>query len=89
MPFDTETLIRLDKAHVWHPFTQMRDCRPVSQKVFEAHGSSLVHEPDAYYPDSMPACRAAAHFERSGEQGQWRRHQRHDSDDEEAIHESQ
>src|SRR6202162_646616 len=25
MPFDTETLIRLDKAHVWHPFTQMRD----------------------------------------------------------------
>jgi adenosylmethionine---8-amino-7-oxononanoate aminotransferase len=23
--FDTETLVRLDKAHVWHPFTQMRD----------------------------------------------------------------
>jgi adenosylmethionine---8-amino-7-oxononanoate aminotransferase len=25
MPFDTQNLIRLDKAHVWHPFTQMRD----------------------------------------------------------------
>jgi adenosylmethionine-8-amino-7-oxononanoate aminotransferase len=25
MNFDTEALIRLDKAHVWHPFTQMRD----------------------------------------------------------------
>jgi adenosylmethionine-8-amino-7-oxononanoate aminotransferase len=25
MPIDTENLIRLDKAHVWHPFTQMRD----------------------------------------------------------------
>src|ERR1700722_12262029 len=25
MPYDTETLIQLDKAHVWHPFTQMRD----------------------------------------------------------------
>ena len=25
MPFDTKTLIQLDKAHVWHPFTQMRD----------------------------------------------------------------
>jgi adenosylmethionine-8-amino-7-oxononanoate aminotransferase len=24
MPYDTETLIRLDKAHLWHPFTQMR-----------------------------------------------------------------
>jgi adenosylmethionine---8-amino-7-oxononanoate aminotransferase len=23
--YDTETLIRLDKAHLWHPFTQMRD----------------------------------------------------------------
>ena len=25
MPYDTEYLIQLDKAHVWHPFTQMRD----------------------------------------------------------------
>jgi adenosylmethionine-8-amino-7-oxononanoate aminotransferase len=25
MPYDTETLIRFDKAHLWHPFTQMRD----------------------------------------------------------------
>src|SRR6476661_3473606 len=25
MPFDTEFLIQLDKTHVWHPFTQMRD----------------------------------------------------------------
>jgi adenosylmethionine---8-amino-7-oxononanoate aminotransferase len=25
MPFDTETLIQLDKTYVWHPFTQMRD----------------------------------------------------------------
>jgi adenosylmethionine---8-amino-7-oxononanoate aminotransferase len=25
MPYDTKTLIQLDKAHVWHPFTQMRD----------------------------------------------------------------
>ena len=25
MAYDTQTLIRLDKAHVWHPFTQMRD----------------------------------------------------------------
>ena len=25
MTFSTESLIRLDKAHVWHPFTQMRD----------------------------------------------------------------
>jgi adenosylmethionine-8-amino-7-oxononanoate aminotransferase len=25
MAYDTESLIRLDKAHVWHPFTQMRD----------------------------------------------------------------
>lgn len=24
MPYDTEYLIQLDKAHVWHPFTQMR-----------------------------------------------------------------
>jgi adenosylmethionine-8-amino-7-oxononanoate aminotransferase len=25
MKYATETLIQLDKAHVWHPFTQMRD----------------------------------------------------------------
>jgi adenosylmethionine-8-amino-7-oxononanoate aminotransferase len=25
MLYDTETLIQLDKAHVWHPFTQMRE----------------------------------------------------------------
>jgi adenosylmethionine---8-amino-7-oxononanoate aminotransferase len=25
MKYSTETLIQLDKAHVWHPFTQMRD----------------------------------------------------------------
>jgi adenosylmethionine-8-amino-7-oxononanoate aminotransferase len=25
MTYDTETLIQLDKAYVWHPFTQMRD----------------------------------------------------------------
>ena len=25
MNYSTETLIQLDKAHVWHPFTQMRD----------------------------------------------------------------
>ena len=25
MTYDTETLIQLDKAHVWHPFTQMHD----------------------------------------------------------------
>ncbi len=25
MPYDTQTLIQLDKAHMWHPFTQMRD----------------------------------------------------------------
>jgi adenosylmethionine-8-amino-7-oxononanoate aminotransferase len=25
MPYDTQTIIQLDKAHVWHPFTQMRD----------------------------------------------------------------
>lgn len=25
MSFDTESLIQLDKTHVWHPFTQMRD----------------------------------------------------------------
>lgn len=25
MPFDTEALIQLDKAHVWHPFTHMHE----------------------------------------------------------------
>ena len=25
MPYDTEYLVQLDKSHVWHPFTQMRD----------------------------------------------------------------
>jgi adenosylmethionine-8-amino-7-oxononanoate aminotransferase len=45
---DTETLIRLDKAHVWHPFTQMREwLAPDNQPLV------LVRGQGAWLEDSL------------------------------------
>jgi adenosylmethionine---8-amino-7-oxononanoate aminotransferase len=54
MPYDTDSLIRLDKAHVWHPFTQMRDWNEPGHQplvLVSGHGAWLEDSLGGRYLD--------------------------------------
>ncbi len=55
MKYSTETLIQLDKAHVWHPFTQMRDWIAPSHQplvLVAGHGAWLEDSHGRRYLDA-------------------------------------
>jgi adenosylmethionine---8-amino-7-oxononanoate aminotransferase len=55
MKYSTETLIQLDKAHVWHPFTQMRDWNEPSHQplvLVAGHGAWLEDSQGKRYLDA-------------------------------------
>jgi adenosylmethionine-8-amino-7-oxononanoate aminotransferase len=64
-PWDTARLVADDKAHVWHPFTQMADyCRDEPLIVAAGEGSYLIDTEGRRYLDGVSSLWVTVHGHR-------------------------